>query len=589
MMRLRMVLAVGVVAALGCETTEPPPRESSSAKSANQFLTSSTTSMNHPRANLTLTTLADGRVLAVGGDLSVGAAEIYDPTTATWTDTGSLNVPRSVHQAVLLNSGRVLITGGISQLLDPPDEVFDPATSTFTIVGTNEPSHLFAVRLADGRVLEINGPGWPSRLFDETTQTFTAAPSTAISHAQGAALLLDDGRVFVAGGTSGTASVEAYSPVSGTWSALAPTSLPRAYASAIKLPDGSVLLVNGSSGPLDIFQAVFNRYTPTTNSWATFGSDRSSTNPLLALSTTGTVYSLGGYGNAFAEVIDPATNGHRRLGSLLSTHSVGAIASLGQGQFLIAGGYRNGGPQSDVELYSECTPTTTCAASNAGCGWVPDDCGGNVFCGSCDVNSVCTANQCVCVPRTCAEQAKNCGDTTDGCGAPLNCGTCTAPQQCSASNVCFDPGIAIYNATLKAPACLQAIASCDSMSLLVGRAGFESNTPNTVNNSCSDGTAGAFHVDLVARWEPAQLRQTGAHRRDHLEPGGHFRSVRCVQRRERCEPLVDVHHHALCRRHQPEHILDHLPAAQRRAAGHSRRLPQGRRTLHVWGRPLRRS
>ncbi|MFT3713746.1 MAG: Ig-like domain-containing protein [Archangium sp.] len=455
-----------------------------------QFLTASTTSMNHARANLTLTTLGDGRVLAVGGDINLGPGEIYDPATATWTDTaGSMNVPRSGHQAVLLNSGKVLISGGVSSLLDPSDELFDPATGTFSIVGTNESPHLFAVRLADGRVLEVGGT---SRLFDETTQTFTAAASPSVSHSGGVALLLDDGRVFVAGGTSGTASVEAYSPATGTWAALAPTSLPRAYASALKLPDGSVVLVNGSSGPVDSFTAVFNRYTPSTNSWATFGSDRSSNKPLLALSTTGTVYSLGGYGSPFAEVIDPATNSYRRIGALLSTHSVGAIASLGQGQFLIAGGTGSNGPQSDAELYSECTVTTTCAGANATCGWVPDNCGGNLNCGTCNANSVCTANQCVCVPRTCAEQEKDCGDTTDGCGAPLNCGTCLASEVCS-SNVCIIPGVADYSASLKAPACLQVTNSCDS-TMTIGRGWSEPNTPNTINNSCADGAAGGFHT-----------------------------------------------------------------------------------------------
>ena len=58
---------------------------------------------------------------------------------------------------------------------------------------------------------------------------------------------------------------------------------------------------------------------------------------------------------------------------------------------------------------------------------------------------------------------------------------------------------AVYDSTLKAPRCGIA-ATCDSGPLvLLGRdamfGGPEPNQPNTINNSCADGTAGTFHVD----------------------------------------------------------------------------------------------
>jgi len=59
---------------------------------------------------------------------------------------------------------------------------------------------------------------------------------------------------------------------------------------------------------------------------------------------------------------------------------------------------------------------------------------------------------------------------------------------------------AVYNSTLKAPACATVGTSCDSgPSLLLGRdnmsGGAEPHQPNTINNSCADGTAGTFHSD----------------------------------------------------------------------------------------------
>src|SRR6185295_10341823 len=55
----------------------------------------------------------------------------------------------------------------------------------------------------------------------------------------------------------------------------------------------------------------------------------------------------------------------------------------------------------------------------------------------------------------------------------------------------YDPG-------LKAPRCSAVGSSCDTGStLILGRdnitGGAEPNQPNTINNSCADGTTGTFH------------------------------------------------------------------------------------------------
>ncbi|MFD0631764.1 fibronectin type III domain-containing protein [Catenulispora yoronensis] len=78
--------------------------------------------MNYPRVYHTLTTLADGRVLAVGGEatsdqqiVTTGTlpSEIWDPATNQWTTIGSIAAARNYHStAVLLPDGTVLIAGG---------------------------------------------------------------------------------------------------------------------------------------------------------------------------------------------------------------------------------------------------------------------------------------------------------------------------------------------------------------------------------------------------------------------------------------------------------------------------------------------
>ena len=58
---------------------------------------------------------------------------------------------------------------------------------------------------------------------------------------------------------------------------------------------------------------------------------------------------------------------------------------------------------------------------------------------------------------------------------------------------------AVYDPVLKAPKCGQPGSICDSGTLLNGRdtisGGAEPNQPNTINNSCADGTNGSYHSD----------------------------------------------------------------------------------------------
>ncbi len=81
-----------------------------------------TSSMAFPRTNHNLTILPDGSVLATGGGMMkngcdgsepVFAAELWSPTTQTWTTMSAMATPRLYHSAaLLLPDGRVLVSGG---------------------------------------------------------------------------------------------------------------------------------------------------------------------------------------------------------------------------------------------------------------------------------------------------------------------------------------------------------------------------------------------------------------------------------------------------------------------------------------------
>jgi hypothetical protein len=202
---------------------------------------SSTGGMQFARSGHTATLLQDGRVLVMGGAvhvsvpppswrLSLGTAEIFDPKSGTFLQTGNLGTARTAHSATLLNNGNVLVTGGLvyaTQSASPVEyavsssELFDPAKGSFTptvSMMTSRAGHSATLR-SDGTVLVAGGNVVGSRivqtlfrrqsldsaeLFDPTGKTITATGSMETPRSGHAATLLQDGRVLVTGGTDYT-------------------------------------------------------------------------------------------------------------------------------------------------------------------------------------------------------------------------------------------------------------------------------------------------------------------------------------------------------------------------------------------------
>src|SRR5262249_25420236 len=134
--------------------------------------------------------LSNGNVLIVGGAAPTfypDVCEIYDPSAGTFTTTGAVHEPRTLHAAMLLASGQVVIAAGIggSEAL-ASTEFYDPATGVFTSnsVYQNVARYYQATtQLADGRVLltgGINAAGSidaSAEIYDPTTKKFALTGS----------------------------------------------------------------------------------------------------------------------------------------------------------------------------------------------------------------------------------------------------------------------------------------------------------------------------------------------------------------------------------------------------------------------------
>jgi|HubBroStandDraft_6_1064221.scaffolds.fasta_scaffold33717_1 hypothetical protein len=122
--------------------------------------------MTQFRYGHTAALLNNGKVLMTGGinGNSLQDAELFDPTTRTFSPTGLMGSTRADHTSTLLNDATVLVAGGISFFPAPGGplataDVFDPTTNTFTPtgpMGAARFSHT-ATRLNNGLVLITGG------------------------------------------------------------------------------------------------------------------------------------------------------------------------------------------------------------------------------------------------------------------------------------------------------------------------------------------------------------------------------------------------------------------------------------------------
>ena len=357
-------------------------------------------SLSVARSFFSATLLNDGRVLVAGGqdtdNLSLKSSEIYDPAAGKWSPTGEMTNARKNHRATLLQDGRVLVTGGLdvgegvlrSQTgkgVVSLAEIYDPAAGVWeSIADMNEARTLHqAVLLQDGRVLVIGGgdadyePIASAEIYDASIGTWTVTGDMLKARQEHTATVLSDGRVLVTGGgrINATETTEIYDPSTGAWSEAGEMITGRISGVAARLNDGRVLIVGGREAYQWQEGSVLTAeiYDPVTKSWSAganvveFRHDTA-----VSILSDGRVMVVAGAMSEgmgilvlqTAEIYDPSTKVWTATAELAQARTGHSSTVLSDGKVLVVGGNTAGGtPISTVEMYDPTTGTWSFAAA----------------------------------------------------------------------------------------------------------------------------------------------------------------------------------------------------------------------------------
>jgi len=336
------------------------------------------------RAGSAAAVLAGGKVLLAGGfsgtaminDFSltlsgsvVPSADVFSPAAGKFVATGLTIAPRAGYTATTLQSGKVLVAGGIDNrgnVLDSA-ELYDPASGKFSgIVTAMSDRRAFhtATLLPGGKVLvaggvtDLSGGTTNSAdLYDPLSDTFVQAAAMDHARAGHTATLFTfgpmAGSVLIAGGGGGTglflkdSSAEIYDSASGQFLLLRTfMNEARALHTATLLPDGRVLLAGGFDGSVAMAAGTLS------------GASGSISDSAEIFDPASTQFSCIGGFNSDTTQCNPAMS-FARAGQSATLFNSGKL----KGQILLAGGWGGrstdaaGRPLSSAEIFDPATST----------------------------------------------------------------------------------------------------------------------------------------------------------------------------------------------------------------------------------------
>jgi len=318
--------------------------------------------------------LGNGKALVAGGYTcdssgnctSLSSVEIYDPVAGTFSSAGNMTVDRYEHTMTLLNNGQVLIAGGetcsssTSCTALNSAELYNPTTGTFTATGNLRAARFnaSAVALSSGEILVAGGFDGTNflasaELYYPDAGTFSGTLPLHTPRASATATLLDSGIVMVAGGSTcsspgcPTASSELYNGY--FYYPTYPTgnmNVPRFDQTATLLTNGQILFAGGydscasscmSDGTTELFDPVASTFI-TSQTMSTGRSGHTAT--LLA---DGSVLLVGGINNGVTlsstDLYQPASLALPQLALIVISPSSPLVVPVGSTTVMSATGY----------------------------------------------------------------------------------------------------------------------------------------------------------------------------------------------------------------------------------------------------------
>ncbi|MCP4094525.1 MAG: hypothetical protein GY747_13900 [Planctomycetes bacterium] len=268
------------------------------------------------------------------------------------------------------------------------------------------------VQLQDGRFMAIGGIEGPHgsgnnhytkvlnscEIYDPATGVWTATAPMGTHRAGSTAMVLPDGRVYVAGGTSGNnqhemhdvvdllgtalKSTEFYNPATNSWSSGPSLTEYKAGAAGLVLQDGRWLVSGGITHtllfgiPIPDFSDNQQIYDPATGNWSNTGSLRNK-RALggVAQMNNGLVFIAGGAGGDIfnigpikkTEVWNPATDNTTPKPNLSADAAFNITVLLADGRVMVVGGARGDLvdpiPINNVWIYDDSTGLVTAGTS----------------------------------------------------------------------------------------------------------------------------------------------------------------------------------------------------------------------------------
>jgi len=382
---LHVGLLLALVGLIGATALLLGPARRASAQAAASW--SYTGSLNTARTEHTATLLQNGKVLVAGGNgsdgnhipLSLNSAEVYDPATEMWSNTGNLNIGRVAPIATLLQNGKVLVAGGYNFVAfqGPIDlssaELYDPATGTWSYTGSLNTARRgpTATLLQNGKVLVAGGYNFvpfqgsvtfnSAELYDPATGTWSYTGSLNTPLGVQTATLLSNGKVLAISGSADTVTsqnaAELYDPATGSWSMTGSLNSVLHTYTATLLPNGKVLVLGIVGCSLDDCDFAAELYDPTTGLW--INTDNPGIyEPTATLLPSGKIL-LVGYGG-FATLYDPAVGTFSGTANLNTGRRSYTTTLLPNGKVLVTDGGVLDSPAilNTAELYDPGTSST---------------------------------------------------------------------------------------------------------------------------------------------------------------------------------------------------------------------------------------